>query len=52
MNGKARSGDRVGLLGMREHAPLAGGMLHIESQPGRGTTVLPDCLLANGELLH
>ncbi len=30
----------LGLLGMRERAHLLGGTLHIESSPGRGTTVL------------
>lgn len=30
---------RVGLLGMRERAKLAGGSLDVTSQPGRGTRI-------------
>jgi len=30
---------RLGLAGMRERATLLGGMLDIESTPGRGTTI-------------
>ncbi|HZW29298.1 MAG TPA: ATP-binding protein [Isosphaeraceae bacterium] len=33
-------GKRLGLLGMRERAALAGGTLEIESRPGFGTTVI------------
>jgi signal transduction histidine kinase/HAMP domain-containing protein len=45
--GRARSGEAVGLLGMRERTELLGGELEIESKPGEGTTVtaripLPD----------
>lgn len=36
---KARSGEAVGMTGMRERAELAGGSLLVESAPGRGTTV-------------
>ncbi|HUR55491.1 MAG TPA: PAS domain S-box protein [Gemmataceae bacterium] len=37
----APSGDhRLGILGMRERATLAGGSLSVESEPGRGTTVI------------
>ena len=32
-------GDRLGLVGMRERARLAGGRLEIHSTPGRGTAV-------------
>jgi signal transduction histidine kinase len=49
---RASSGNSVGLLGMRERATLAGGMLRIESQPGQGTTVLLDCHLETGALLR
>jgi signal transduction histidine kinase len=31
---------RLGLVGMRERASLLGGTLDVESQPGRGTTVI------------
>jgi PAS domain S-box-containing protein len=38
---KPGSGDkRIGLAGMRERASLLGGSVAIESQPGRGTTVI------------
>jgi PAS domain S-box-containing protein len=39
--GRTTSGRRgFGLLGMQERAALVGGTLQIESQPGKGTTVL------------
>jgi signal transduction histidine kinase len=31
---------QLGLVGMRERASLLGGTLDVESQPGRGTTVV------------
>ena len=31
---------RLGLLGMRERVALVGGTLTVESDPGRGTTVI------------
>ena len=34
-----KSGRNLGLKGMRERAILMGGMLEIESSPGRGTTI-------------
>ncbi len=34
-----RNGRNLGLKGMRERAILMGGMLEIESSPGRGTTI-------------
>lgn len=34
-----RKGEGMGLFGMRERATLVGGDVHIESAPGRGTTV-------------
>jgi two-component system CheB/CheR fusion protein len=37
---KTRHGQRLGLLGMNERAALNGGELRIESQPGKGTTVI------------
>jgi signal transduction histidine kinase len=36
----ASAGGRLGLLGMHERAGLVGGTLHVESAPGRGTTVV------------
>jgi signal transduction histidine kinase len=36
---QAGDGERLGILGMRERAGVAGGELDIESQPGLGTTV-------------
>jgi signal transduction histidine kinase len=36
---RARQGDTLGLLSMEERARLAGGLLEIESAPGRGTQV-------------
>lgn len=36
----ALASDRLGLIGMRERAVLAGGKLDIESRPGGGTAVL------------
>lgn len=35
----AADSPRLGLLGMRERATLAGGVLEIESRPGSGTTI-------------
>ncbi len=32
--------SRLGLLGMRERVAVAGGALVIESEPGKGTTVI------------
>jgi signal transduction histidine kinase len=36
---RARTGEAVGLMGMRERAELAGGSFSVESTPGHGTTV-------------
>ncbi len=36
----ATTGQRLGVLGMRERAALVGGTLVVESTPGRGTTVI------------
>ena len=35
----ARSGRSLGLLGMEERMALAGGRLHVESAPGKGTVI-------------
>ena len=42
VDGKRRTGKRkcVGLSGMQERAALMGGVLSIESSPGKGTTVI------------
>jgi two-component system, NarL family, sensor histidine kinase UhpB len=37
---RATRGGSLGVLGMTERAQLAGGTLRIESEPGRGTTVV------------
>ncbi len=39
---RARSGEAVGLMGMRERAELAGGTLTVDSTIGAGTTVMAD----------
>ncbi len=39
---RARSGEAVGLEGMRERAELAGGVFHVDSVPGRGTRVVAE----------
>lgn len=36
---RARTGESVGLMGMRERAELAGGSLNVVSAPGQGTRV-------------
>jgi signal transduction histidine kinase len=38
--GRARTGESVGLMGMRERAEIAGGTLSIKSTPGMGTTIV------------
>jgi signal transduction histidine kinase len=40
----------LGLIGMRERAELVGGQCHIDSAPGRGTTVIVRVPLAAGRL--
>ncbi len=45
----ASHGGSMGLLGMRERARLAGGVLEIVSGPGRGTSVRLTCPLVIGE---
>jgi PAS domain S-box-containing protein len=42
----ARSGERIGLLGMRERIALLGGVFLIESQPGKGTRLTVTVQLA------
>jgi two-component system, NarL family, sensor histidine kinase UhpB len=44
-----RGPGKLGLLGMRERAALAGGTLEIESSPGKGTTVFARVPLSEGE---
>jgi len=36
---RRKGGEHLGLLGMRERVEMVGGCLHIESAPGRGTTI-------------
>lgn len=38
--GRARTGESVGLMGMRERAEIIGGTLSIESVPGMGATIV------------
>lgn len=38
--GRARTGESVGLMGMRERAEIIGGTLTIESSPGMGATIV------------
>lgn len=42
----ARTGQRLGLIGMRERMEMVGGTLLIQSAPGSGTTVRADLPLA------
>ncbi|MGZ4109054.1 MAG: HAMP domain-containing sensor histidine kinase [Actinomycetota bacterium] len=46
---RARTGEAVGLMGMRERAELAGGTFHVESSPGSGTRVSAELPLTDGE---
>ncbi len=39
VSARARTGEAVGLMGMRERAELAGGSLHVESAFGKGTRI-------------
>ncbi|GIU98779.1 MAG: hypothetical protein KatS3mg014_0395 [Actinomycetota bacterium] len=39
---RARSGEAVGLEGMRERAEIAGGTFRVDSVPGRGTRVVAE----------
>ncbi len=43
MRERAVAGGSLGVLGMQERATLVGGQLDIDSEPGRGTTVLFRC---------
>ena len=45
---RAARGSSQGLLGMQERVELAGGDLHLDSAPGRGTTVEARLPLAGG----
>ncbi|MCU0492721.1 MAG: sensor histidine kinase [Chloroflexaceae bacterium] len=40
-----RNGQGFGLRSLHERARLAGGTLHVETRPGRGTTIIVDCRL-------
>jgi signal transduction histidine kinase len=42
----ANGGKRLGLLGMRERLEMVGGSFHVESIPGRGTTITAKILRA------
>jgi signal transduction histidine kinase len=47
--GRARTGEAVGLMGMRERAELTGGTFRVESLPGSGTKVSAELPLTDGE---
>jgi signal transduction histidine kinase len=44
----AKSGKRLGLLGMRERLEMIGGTFCIESAPGQGTTITAQIPLGKG----
>jgi signal transduction histidine kinase len=46
VSARARTGESVGLMGMRERAELAGGSLRVDSRPGQGTTVTAEIPLS------
>ena len=46
------SGTGLGLYSMHERLSALGGSLHIESEPGHGTTIVAECPLARYELEH
>jgi signal transduction histidine kinase/HAMP domain-containing protein len=46
---RARTGESVGLMGMRERATLAGGTLSIASSPGSGTRLVAELPLEENE---
>ncbi len=45
---RARTGEAVGLEGMRERAEIAGGTFRVDSVPGRGTRVAAEIPLPDG----
>ncbi len=45
---RARTGEAVGLEGMRERADIAGGTFRVDSVPGRGTRVVAEIPLPSG----
>jgi len=46
---RAKKGERLGLLGMRERLEMVGGSFAINSKPGKGTIVLAQVPLINGK---
>ena len=46
---RARTGEAVGLEGMRERADIAGGTFRVDSVPGHGTRVLAEIPLPSGD---
>jgi signal transduction histidine kinase len=44
-----KKNKRLGLLGMRERVEMVGGSFHVESTPGKGTTVLAHVPFTNGK---
>ena len=45
----ARKNKRLGLLGMRERVEMVGGSFHVESAPGKGTTIRAQIPFTNGK---
>ncbi len=48
VSARARTGEAVGLEGMRERAEIAGGTFRVDSVPGRGTRVVAEIPLPDG----
>jgi signal transduction histidine kinase len=44
-----KKNKRLGLLGMRERVEMVGGSFHVESTPGKGTTVRAQVPFTNGK---
>jgi signal transduction histidine kinase len=46
---RAKKNKRLGLLGMRERVEMVGGNFHVESLPGKGTTICAQIPVTNGK---
>jgi len=49
VSARTRTGEAVGLMGMRERAELLGGTLRVESAPGKGTRITAEIPLSEAE---